>query len=113
MSLPEPNSNLELLQLELDQQRRMGLSTFQIEQSNEPPTLSGVHQSHGSNGEERVPGELVVAFDQDANKSEFVMFEFPLELFVPERICGDRLFAFVDNAKLVLFVGFCFFFRRF
>lgn len=100
-------ASCHILELKIDQQAAVSLASFQVQHADERPSLRHIRQPHGRHGKHRVLRPAVVTLDQDSQEHHLVLFELPLQRFVPDWLCDWWIIAFVQQTSdpMVLFVS--------
>jgi hypothetical protein len=113
-SLTTMLTSRHILELEVDQQTAMRLTSLQVQHADERPPFRHIRQPHSRNSEHRVLRPAVIALDQDAYKHHLILLKLPLQRLVPDRLCHRRVVALAQEAAdpMMPFVGGSFPFRR-
>ena len=89
----------------LDEEGRLCLPSFQIQQPQEDVPVGLVRNPHASHCEDGVLRELVVTLHQHAHEDELVLgVRIPLQRLLPEWVDRRWLFSAMDDLHVVLLV---------
>jgi hypothetical protein len=100
-------TSCHVVDLEVDQQTAMSLTSLQVQHANERPPLRHVRQPHSRHGKHRISGPAVVALDDDSHEHHLVLLKLPLQRLVPNWLCHRRVVALTQETAdpMMLFVS--------